>query len=161
MASFLSRVCKALDDHNVQYALVGGYAVALQGVVRGTIDIDLVITASAESYESTAQAMKSLGLTPHLPLTASQIFTDREALIRDRHLVAWSFVALHNPLEVIDIIITYPLKPDMVDRLSPFGGSQEVCVLKKEHLIEMKRQSARPQDLADVEALSRLIQRDV
>ncbi len=157
--NFLYRICKALDEQGVMYALVGGYAVALQGVVRGTIDVDIVIAATAESYQSAAQAMKHLGLSPHLPLSASQVFEDRERLIHERNLVAWSFVALHNPLEVIDIIITYSLEPHMIDRLKPFGLPQEVCVLKVEHLIEMKRQSARPQDLADIEALSRLKRR--
>ena len=38
--TFLQRVCTALDDAGVPYALVGGQAVALQGVVRATVDVD-------------------------------------------------------------------------------------------------------------------------
>ena len=32
-------MCRALADADVDYAVVGGHAVALHGVVRGTIDV--------------------------------------------------------------------------------------------------------------------------
>jgi hypothetical protein len=38
---FIETVSKALSDHNVSYAVVGGYAVALHGAVRGTIDVNI------------------------------------------------------------------------------------------------------------------------
>ena len=41
--SFLERVCRCLDANNVSYAIVGGYAVALHGAPRGTIDGDLIV----------------------------------------------------------------------------------------------------------------------
>lgn len=40
---FLIELCQSLEQHNVRYALVGGYAVALHGAVRGTVDVDFVI----------------------------------------------------------------------------------------------------------------------
>src|SRR2546425_736792 len=39
----LLRVARAFDRARLPYALVGGFAVALHGAVRGTVDVDLVI----------------------------------------------------------------------------------------------------------------------
>jgi hypothetical protein len=41
---FLTELCQSLKNHSVRYALVGGYAVALHGAVRGTVDIDFVMS---------------------------------------------------------------------------------------------------------------------
>ncbi len=40
---FLFDVCKSLDKAKIGYAIVGGYALALHGIVRATMDVDLVI----------------------------------------------------------------------------------------------------------------------
>jgi hypothetical protein len=45
---FLKRVCQAFTDNHVDYAIVGGYAVALHGAVRGTMDVDAVLTEERE-----------------------------------------------------------------------------------------------------------------
>ena len=39
----ITQLCHSLEEHQIRYALVGGYAVALYGAVRGTVDIDFVI----------------------------------------------------------------------------------------------------------------------
>ncbi len=150
--SFLVRVCHALQHQSVNYALVGGHAVALHGAVRGTIDIDLVIEFTLENLKTTEQVFKSLGLSSHLPLSAEYIFTHRETLIKERNLIAWSFISLENPLEVVDLIISFDLQNQMVVEKNLASG-QVLRVLSKEDLITMKRASGRPQDLADVTAL--------
>ena len=40
---FIHEVCAVLAKAKVPYAIVGGYAVALHGVMRGTVDVDVVI----------------------------------------------------------------------------------------------------------------------
>ena len=158
MSLFLMKVCRALEAHHVSYALVGGYAVALQGAIRGTLDVDLVISLSADSYQQTERALRSLGLTPHLPLHAPQVFEQRRSLIEEKNLIAWSFISMINPLEVVDVIITFPLKEGMIDCVAPLS-EETVNVLKVEHLIAMKRASGRPQDLSDVKALELILKR--
>lgn len=37
------RVAALLDAEQVEYALIGGYALALQGIVRLTEDIDILV----------------------------------------------------------------------------------------------------------------------
>lgn len=59
---FLKRVVQALEKHKVHYAIVGGYAVALHGAVRGTIDIDLVISLNEKSFILAEAALLSIRL---------------------------------------------------------------------------------------------------
>ena len=40
---FIYKVIGILESKNIEYAIAGGYAVALHGAVRGTVDIDLII----------------------------------------------------------------------------------------------------------------------
>ena len=59
---FLNRLIEALVLFKVDYAIVGGYAVALHGAIRGTIDIDLAIGLSEDQYLQAEQAFLKLGL---------------------------------------------------------------------------------------------------
>jgi len=94
----------------VPYALVGGYAVALHGAIRGTVDPDLVIRLEKAQFRKLEQAMEALGLMARLPVKADEVFDFREEYIRNRNLVAWSFYNPKNPLEKIDILITEDLR---------------------------------------------------
>ena len=91
---FLYRVVESLAKHKVDYALVGGFAVALHGAVRGTIDVDLVIRLQKKQFQLAEVALKDLGLISRLPVTAENVFEFREEYIQNRNLIAWSF---YNP----------------------------------------------------------------
>ena len=69
---FLIKVCDALEENGVNYAIAGGYAVALHGAVRGTIDIDLVIPLEVEQYTKTEKALLSLGLVARHGLSSKK-----------------------------------------------------------------------------------------
>src|SRR6266436_2497322 len=69
---FLLRVAKALDQARVPYALVGGYAVALHGAVRGTVDVDLAIRLRVRDFQKTERALIGMGLRPRLPVAAAE-----------------------------------------------------------------------------------------
>lgn len=152
--TFLQRVCAAFDDAGVAYALVGGQAVALHGVVRGTVDVDVVLRWRREALESAEAALRKLGLVPRLPITAADVFAHREEYVRQRNLIAWSFDNPRAPMEQVDIIITYDLLGKEVDRIAL--ADRAVAVLSVPALIEMKRASGRPQDIEDARALEKL-----
>lgn len=150
----LLSVARALDRTRVPYALVGGYAVALHGAVRGTVDVDLVIRLRESDFVRAERALKTLGLQSRLPVTASEVFRYREEYIRNRNLTAWSFVNPVLPSEIVDVILTEDLAKMSVKKVKV--GGQTVRVASIEDLVRMKRASGRPQDLEDVEALRRL-----
>ncbi len=45
----LKLLLRSLDENGVEYLLIGGYALAAHGYRRATIDIDLLVAATAES----------------------------------------------------------------------------------------------------------------
>lgn len=152
--SFLEKVCACLDNHKVPYALVGGYAVALHGAPRGTIDVDFIVRFQEQDFIDLEAALDSIGLKPRLPVTAKQVFQFRQEYIEQRNLIAWSFVNPNNPIETVDIIITKNLANcSTVNRAL---GELTVKVLSKKDLIKMKQESGRAQDLLDIKALERL-----
>jgi predicted nucleotidyltransferase len=150
----IEKVVKSLINHKVQYALVGGYAVALHGAVRGTVDIDLVIALNQRSYRQAEKALNSIGLRSKLPITADDVFNFREEYITNRNLVAWSFSNPDNPLEIVDIIITEDAT-QMKSIIKTFKGTK-IKVSSIDDLIKMKKKSGRKQDIEDIKALEKL-----
>lgn len=47
----------SLNEHGVDYVLIGGYALYALGYQRGTVDIDLVLTPTREQGERTRKAL--------------------------------------------------------------------------------------------------------
>lgn len=150
----LERICRALDRAGVRYAVVGGHAVALHGAVRGTVDIDVVVNWNKKTLAAAEMALKEIGLVSRLPISAEDIFNFRDEYIRNRNLVAWNFYNPDNLAEQLDIIITYDLKGKRTMKIDLPDG--QIRVLSLKNLLEMKRQSGRPQDVEDVAALERL-----
>lgn len=151
---FLERVVSALRRSRVRFAIAGGHAVALHGAVRGTLDIDLVLTLSRENFTAAETALNRMGLQSRLPLKAREVFDFREEYIRNRNLIAWSFVNPADPTEIVDIILTEDLETMQVDMV-PVGGFR-LPVVAVADLIRMKEKSGRPQDIEDVQALRRI-----
>ena len=152
---FVKRVVSALRRSRVRFAIAGGHAVALHGVVRGTLDLDLVLVLSRNNFTAAESALNRLGLQSRLPLKAQEVFDFREEYIRNRNLIAWSFVNTADPTEIVDIILTEDLAAMRVDMLSM--GSLRLPVLAVDDLIRMKEKSGRPQDIQDVQALRSII----
>ena len=152
--SFLSRVGAALESAGVRYALVGGYAVALHGAVRGTVDVDVILAWDARSLRAAEKALKEIGLVSRLPITADEVFRFRDEYIRNRNLIAWNFYNPRDLTEQLDIVISTDLKGKKVQQIETPDGP--LRVLARKDLIEMKRASGRPQDLADIAALEKL-----
>jgi len=151
---FINKICHALEQQGVRYAIVGGYAVALHGAVRGTMDVDIAINWNLNSLRKAEEAMKEIGLVSRLPVSAREIFQFREEYINNRNLVAWNFYNPADASQQVDIIITYDLKGKGLQRLDTRSGTLQILGLAE--LIQMKRESGRPQDIEDVKALEKL-----
>jgi predicted nucleotidyltransferase len=150
----IENVINTLNEYRVQYTLVGGYAVALHGAVRGTVDIDLVIALNQRSYRQAEKALNNIGLRSRLPISADDVFNFREEYIRNRNLIAWSFNNPDNPLEIVDIIITEDVKK-MKSVIKIFNKTR-IKIAAIDDLIKMKKKSGRKQDIEDINALEKL-----
>jgi len=54
------RVAQLLERESVEYALIGGYALALQGIVRLTEDVDILVEPTLENTRRWVQALSDL-----------------------------------------------------------------------------------------------------
>ena len=151
---WIEQLIDVLERHGVKYAIVGGYALALHGVVRGTVDVDLVLKISRDNYRNAEKALAELGLTSRLPVGADEVIDFRDEYISNKNMAAWNFRNLQDMTQDVDIIITQDLSSMKIDKFKV--GQRVMPVVSVRDLIRMKRKSGRPQDLQDIEALERL-----
>ena len=152
--TFLEKVCLALNNGRVGYVVVGGYAVALHGAVRGTLDIDIALRWTKRDLEKAERVINDLGLVSSLPICAVDVYNFRDEYINNRNLIAWNF---HNPDDVseqLDIVINFDASGLKVIRKKLPGST--IPILNRKDLIQMKQSSGRPQDLEDIKALEKL-----
>lgn len=152
---FIIELIKALKNYKVKYALVGGYAVALHGVVRGTVNVDIVISINKKTFKDAEKALMSLGLQSRLPITAEDVYDYREEYIKNKNLKAWSFFDPANPSRMVDIILTEDLK--QISTVNKKVSGITIKVASIPDLISIKKIANRPQDKEDVKALEKLL----
>jgi predicted nucleotidyltransferase len=150
----LERLAKEFQKSGIDYAIVGGVALALHGAPRGTIDVDLVIRHAEKDFIDIEAALKRMGFLSRIPVTAKEVFQFREEYIKRRNLNAWSFYNPLDPFEVIDVVLTHDLKS--MKSISKKLGLSQIRVISLLDLIEMKQKAGRPQDLEDLKILRKL-----
>ncbi len=151
---FIQKVIRTLDKHRVKYVLVGGYAVALHGAIRGTVDIDIAIALNRATFKRAETALQEIDLESRLPVTAEEVFSFRKEYVQRRNLKAWSFVNPRNPLDVVDILITEDASKIRTVKKRAFGMIVKVAAITD--LIAIKKKAGRAQDLEDIKALRKL-----
>ncbi len=148
------KIINKLQENRIKFAIAGGYAVALHGAVRGTVDLDLVVLLEKANLKKLETALKELKLQSKIPIDSQDLIKFRKEYIEKRNLIAWSFVDPQNPSHIVDIIITHNLNTMKVKNISVYGI--KLPILSKESLIKMKRDAGRPQDIEDIKALEAL-----
>lgn len=148
------KLCSEFHKNKIKYAIAGGYAVSLHGAIRGTVDIDIILNLEEENFLNAITVLNELGFVPRLPLEAISVLNKREFLIKEKNLIAYSFYNPSNPVEVIDILIHKDLKD--LEFIEIVKANTTLNLISKKNLIQMKKESARPQDLEDVKALESL-----
>ncbi len=144
----LKRIINALNENNVEYAVCGGWAMAIHGIPRATIDIDLLIPADslAEVFEiarSNDYWLEGLPMTFH----NGQIEIRRISKIDDET----GFVLM------LDLLLVTPEINDVwQNKLVKPLENGSVSVVSREGLIKLKTLSGRTQDKADIEKLAEI-----
>lgn len=151
---FLLEVVGALKEAGVPYAVAGGYAVALHGAVRGTMDIDFVISLKPPHLAAAESALHSLGLKSRIPVTHQEISQFRKEYIQKRNLTAWGFVDLKDPTRLVDLLLVEDISK--VKTVTKRVSGVDIKILSIPSLIKMKKAAGRPQDLEDIRALEKL-----
>lgn len=139
----LRSIVSALDGAGVDYALVGGLAVAVWGAPRATKDIDLLIQPDA--LPRAMAAARECGFTLEaLPFE----FKDGTRLQRVNKVDAG------GDLVTVDfMLVDRNLEPAWAGRTRLPFASGDIVVIGREALIAMKALAGRPQDIADIQNL--------
>ena len=75
-----SEFLKLLNDHHVEYLLIGGFAVAIYGYPRATADMDVWVARSQLNAERIVACLRAFGFdTPSL---SPELFQEPERIIR-------------------------------------------------------------------------------
>jgi hypothetical protein len=133
----LKLLLRALDQHQVDYLLIGGYALYALGYQRGTVDIDIVLRPTRDQGERTKRALLLLpdGIAKDLDPTW---FTEGETIrIADAFVVDLMFNACGQTYETL---LPYAVTIDL--------QGVPVRTLNLEGLLKTK-QSARAKDTLD------------
>jgi len=137
---------RSLNEADVKYILVGGYAVILHGYNRTTGDLDIWVERSTDNYQKLLRAFQLFGM-PVFDMTLSNFLENDE-------LDVFTF---GRPPVSIDIMLSVKglnfesvfqhLEKKMVEGL-------EVKVISLPELLKAKIESGRHKDMDDFEKLN-------
>lgn len=78
----LLRIFTALQEHQVEYIVVGGIGLVLNGIVRTTDDLDLFLPRDAGNIDRLRQALQTVFADPDLEQITGDILTDDCGVLR-------------------------------------------------------------------------------
>ena len=134
---------KLLNAHQVEYLLIGGYAVSYHGYPRATADMDIWIAMQPANAERIVAVLKEFGFD--LPELSPELF-----------LKEWQIIRLGVPPVRIDLATTVSgvnFNECYAERVVDILDGVKVNLISLRHLKINKKASGRHQDLADLENL--------
>ena len=145
----VKQLARYFDDAGVEYALIGGYALAAHGLARLTDDVDVLVNPSAANSRRWIVALARLpdGAARELEADPDVFATQRRYAIRINDEIT---------VDILPAAAGYTweqLQPHVIDVII---DEARVKVLDLEGLLKTK-QVPRPKDQADAEAIRRAI----
>ncbi|MFM8537916.1 MAG: hypothetical protein ACKOES_07595 [Planctomycetaceae bacterium] len=138
-----AEMLKLLAAENVEYLVVGGYAVAGHGVPRATGDINLWVRPTEENAARLWRALDRFG-APRSRLSPAS-FTQPDIVYQIG--LPPNRIDFLTTIDGVDFDVAWP------DHVRCAVGEVEFSILALAHLLENKRATGRPQDLADIARL--------
>jgi hypothetical protein len=134
------------NDHKVKYLVVGGYAVGLHAQPRATKDLDLFIQPDPDNSQAVYSALAKFGapvagLTPDDLIKPGYFFRMGKAPL---------MVEILPDIKGVDFDSAWEKR---VETLVDPDTRLKAFFISRDHLIAAKLAAARPQDLADVDAI--------
>ena len=144
---FVDLLC-VLNDHEVRYVIVGGWAVSYHAQPRATKDLDILVGTDTANLRALYSALAAFG-APLGELTPEDF------------LEPGSYFRMGHPPVMVDILPEIDgigFEDAWTRRVEVAVGADAtlmVPMISADDLIMAKRSAGRPQDLADVAALMR------
>ncbi len=136
---------RLLSENQVDYLLIGGYAVGNYGYVRPTADMNVWIAMRPDNAERLVQAFRQFGLTT--PAMTPEVFLELGHIIRLG--VPPLQLEIHTTISGVSFEDAYGRRV-----LAGYDGVS-ASMISREDLVTNKRASGRTKDLDDVSELER------
>ena len=134
---------KLLNDHEVEYLIVGGHAVAYHGYPRSTGDLDIWISVNAINAKKLANVLIDFGFPSES--VSSSVFMEVDRVLR--------MGAAPNRIEILTGIDGVEFDSCFQSRVSAELDGISVSMIGLDSLKVNKRASGRHKDLADLDEL--------
>ncbi len=157
---FYEKVFRTLYEKKVRYAVTGGVALVLYGVVRFTADLDLIVDFEEKNLENFISAIKELGFKSRIPVKLEDFLNPelRSQWYEEKNMIVFTFYNPSHPIEEIDVFVKELIPFSEIEKeieKIPFRGIT-IPVVSKKHLKKLKEKSGRQQDLADIFVLEEI-----
>jgi Nucleotidyl transferase of unknown function (DUF2204) len=137
---------KLLHKRNVEYVVVGGYAVAFHGYVRATKDIDILFNNSKVNIRRLKGVLNEFGFPADS--LSDVAFSEQGKIIR--------MGVAPVMIELINAISGVSFKTAWKNRIAGRYGKTDIYYLSKSDLLKNKKASGRPRDILDIDELKRV-----
>jgi predicted nucleotidyltransferase len=132
-----------LNSKDVEYLLVGGYAVGYHGYPRATGDMDIWVAIHPQNAERVVEVVREFGFD--LPEVSTELFLREERIVR-----------MGVPpfrIEIFTTISGVEFSECYAERVVDVMDGVEVSLINLEHLKANKQASGRPKDINDLQSL--------
>jgi hypothetical protein len=154
----LQELFRVLDEHGVDYLVIGGVAAQVHGRRRTTMDLDVTPAPDPENLERLAAALAALDAHP-VELGRSAPAPTAEQL--NVAPVVPPLMTLHGDLHILNEVPGAAAYAAMRTRaLTTDLDGVAVHIVGVDDLIRMKQATGRPSDIEDIEALTLVAQRE-
>lgn len=134
---------KLLNSKQVEYLLIGGYAVGYYGYARATADMDIWVATDPQNASRMVQVLREFGFG--VPEVSLELFLEENRVIRMG--VPPFRIEVLTSISGVDFNECYTEK--VVDRIDEV----EINIISLHHLKANKKASGRLKDLTDVQHL--------
>lgn len=150
MNSDFKELLDALNEAEVDYIVVGGYAVIYHSQPRFTKDIDIWLRPSRENARKLMRAFAAFGM-PLIDIAEADFAIPGTQYVIGRPPTAIDFLTSLGPLD---------FDKCFSGKVVDVAGGTRIPYMSKEDLLEAKTNAARPQDLADIRSITLLDEKE-
>jgi hypothetical protein len=137
---------RSLNKFNVEYILVGGYAVIIHGYARSTADLDIWINRTEDNYYRLMKAFYDFGLPGQE--------VDKNSFLHDKEIEVYRFGIEPSAIDLIIGMDAIPFEKAFQNTVwKEVGLDLSARVINLPDLKRLKQFAGRANDLNDLEHL--------
>lgn len=144
----LHKIIGSFNKNKLDYVLVGGAALVVHGIPRGTLDIDVYIVAKVETVNKLFKITEALGLK-----------SKQRAILAIAHsskLIANQWISFsYGGKDILDVFLAEQKEFEKIFKDAKLKRDKDISikVASLEDIELMKKASGRPVDIADIELI--------